>query len=79
MPFFTTHLSIAPGSLPFGPVPDPNRNGERGAFAADRQIRRFAVTVFKVLQPAAPWCFQDIKEHETEDGIGCLVCDNKKV
>lgn len=51
----------------------------RGAFAADRQIRRFAVAVFKVLQPAAPWCFQDIKDHGTEDDIGCLVCDNKKV
>jgi thymidylate synthase (FAD) len=51
----------------------------RGAFAADKQIRRFAVAVFKVLGPEAPWCFQDIKQEDTEDEIGCLVCENKKV
>lgn len=51
----------------------------RGASVADRQIRRCAVLVFKTIQPVAPWCFQDIKVGETEDGIGCLVSENPKV
>lgn len=51
----------------------------RGAPAADRQIRRCAVLIFSVLQPQAPWCFQDIERQDTKDGIGCLVSKNPKV
>jgi thymidylate synthase ThyX len=51
----------------------------RGAPAADRQIRRCAVLIFSVIQPQAPWCFQDIHREDTEDGIGCLVSENPKV
>lgn len=51
----------------------------RGAPVADRQIRRCAVLIFSVLQPQAPWCFQDIERQDTKDGIGCLVSKNPKV
>lgn len=51
----------------------------RGAPAADRQIRRCAVAIFRAVQPLAPWCFQDILHINTKDGIGGLSVVNKKV